>query len=93
MELFEVVITKKASSQLHSYADYIRYTLLNEDAAKNLIVDAHETVKKLTYVAASLPMCQHPMLKKYRYRIIHFKTHQYKIVYRIENNMVKVDAI
>lgn len=37
MDSFDVVISPKALSQLNHYIDYVHYTLLNDQAAYNII--------------------------------------------------------
>ena len=64
MDLFNVIISPKALSQLNSYIDYLQYTLLNDQAASNVWQDALETRARLAEVAGSLKLCAHPLLKK-----------------------------
>lgn len=93
MDLFEVIISPKALSQLNDYIDYLKYTLLNDQAACNLWQDALETRDHLSKVAGSLKFCDHPRLKKCGYHIIHFMRHRYLMLYRIEGTTAYVDAI
>ncbi len=93
MDLFDVIISPKALSQLNDYIDYLRYTLLNEQAAYNVWQDALQTRNQLSKVADSLKFCTSPQLKKNGYRIIHFMRHRYLMLYRIEGTTVYVDAI
>ncbi|MDE7311720.1 MAG: type II toxin-antitoxin system RelE/ParE family toxin [Eubacterium sp.] len=93
MDLFEVIISSKALSQLNSYIDYLQYTLLNDQAAYNLWQDALATRDQLSKIAASLKLCSHSELKKNGYRAINFLRHRYLMLYRIEGQYVYVDAI
>lgn len=93
MDLFDVIITPKALSQLNSYIDYLQYTLLNDQAAQNVWQDAMDTQEHLRMVAKSLKLCTHSQLKKYEYRIIYFLRHRYLMLYRIEGSTVYVDGI
>lgn len=93
MDLFNVIISPKALSQLNSYIDYLQYTLLNEQAAYNVWQDALETRKQLSKVAQSLKFCSHPLLKKEGYRVIHFMRHRYLMLYRVEGETVYIDAV
>lgn len=93
MDSFDVIITPKALSQLNSYIDYLQYTLLNDQAARNVWQDAIETRDHLSKVAGSLKTCANPQLRKNGYRIINFLRHRYLMLYRIENQTVYVDAI
>lgn len=93
MDSFNVIISPKALFQLNSYIDYLQYTLLNDQAARNVWQDALETRKRLSEAAGSLDFCTHPLLKKNGYHIIHFLRHRYLMLYRIEGRTVYVDAI
>ena len=93
MDLFNIVISPKALSQLNNYIDYLQYTLLNEQAANNVWQDALETRGRLSKVANSLKFCAHPQLKKNGYRAISFIRHRYLMLYRIEGSTAYVDAI
>ena len=93
MVLYDVVMTKKAESQLQEYVDYIVYTLLNDDAAKSVLADARETREALSKVASSLRYCDHPELRKREIRSIFFRKHQYVMLYRIEGTTVFVEAV
>ena len=93
MDSFNVIISPKALSQLNSYIDYLQYTLLNDQAARNVWLDALETKDRLSKAAGSLKFCNHPQLQKDGYRIINFMRHRYLMLYRIENTTVYVDAV
>ncbi len=55
--------------------------------------DAEGTKLRLSRVAGSLKLCEAPKLRDLGYRTIHFKQHNYFMLYRIENNIVYVDSI
>lgn len=93
MDSFDVIISPKALSQLNDYIDYLKYTLLYDQAAYNVWQDALETREQLSRVAGSLKFCTHPQLKKNGYRAIHFMRHRYLMFYRIEGATVYVDSI
>ncbi len=93
MDLFDVIISPKALSQLNDYIDYLQYTLLNDQAAYDIWQDALETRNHLSKVAGSLKFCTHHQLKKHGYHIIHFMRHRYLMLYRIDGTTAYVDAI
>ncbi len=93
MDLFDVIISPKALSQLNDYIDYLQYTLLNDQAAYDIWQDALETRNHLSKVAGSLKFCTQPQLKKHGYHIIHFMRHRYLMLYRIDGTTAYVDAI
>ena len=93
MDLFDVIISPKALTQLNDYIDYLQYTLLNDQAAYDIWQDALETRNHLSKVAGNLKFCTHPQLKKHGYHIIHFMRHRYLMLYRIDGTTAYVDAI
>lgn len=93
MNSFDVIISPKALSQLNSYIDYLQYTLLNDQAARNVWQDAMETCDQLSKAAEDLKLCSYPLLKKNEYCVIHFMRHRYLMLYRTEGSTIYVDAI
>ena len=93
MDLYKIIIAPEAMEQLNEYVSYIKYELLNESAARGVYDDATETGSELTKVAGSLQYCRSPLLRKYGYRVILFRHHQYLMVYRIEGKIAYVDGI
>ena len=59
----------------------------NKQAAKNVLDDFEDTIKKLKYVASSLNVCDNPRLQSLGYRRINFQQHRYFMLYRIENDI------
>ncbi len=82
-----------AEYQLKQILLYIQYKLRNPIAARNVRRDAKETKRKLTYLAESIKLCDEPELAKRGYRIIFFKKHNYFMLYRVDGNIVYIDAI
>lgn len=93
MDLYEIIISPKALSQLDSYIDYILNTLLNPEAAVSLWQDALETQELLSKCAGSLQACRHPKLMSLGYRSILFTKHRYIMLYRIEGQTAYIDGI
>ncbi len=93
MDLFNVVFAPRADKQLEEYVTYIQYVLLNEGAARRVYNDALETLGQLAKVASALRYCEHPTLKRHGYRLIHFRRHQYVMLYRVEGKTAYVDAV
>lgn len=50
------------------------------------------TIERLSYMASGLKL-RDPRLRDLGYRTIHFKRHNYFMLYRIQDDMVYVDAI
>lgn len=93
MDSYKVVISERAESQLSDYIEYIYFTLLNDQAARSVYQDAVETWERLSNMAGSLKYCSHPVLRKKRIQVIPFKRHQYVMLYRVEGEIVYVEAI
>lgn len=93
MDLYNVIITPKALSQLDSYIAYLLETLLNEQAARSVWQDAMDTRKELETAAGSLRYCSNRKLRALGYHLIQFRRHRYVMIYRIDRNIVYVDGI
>ena len=90
---YKIIITHSAQNQLDAAIHYILNVLQNEQAALSVMEDAEKTGHRLSYAAGSLKLCDDPELRALGYRMIHFKNHNYFMLYRIEDNTVYVDAI
>ncbi|MCC8101517.1 MAG: type II toxin-antitoxin system RelE/ParE family toxin [Clostridiales bacterium] len=66
---------------------------MNPTAAENVYDDAIETGAKLSAVAGSLKLSENKRLRRYGYRTINFRRHQYVMVYRIVGQTAYVDGI
>jgi len=93
MDLYDVIITPRAWKQLDDYIAYVQFTLLNEQAAKAIWLDAIETADKLKEVAGSLKFCTNSSLSELGYRPILFRHHNYVMLYRVEAQTAYVEAI
>lgn len=93
MDLYNVVLSPTARSQLNRYVDYIQFTLLNEEAADAVLLDALETIDALEVSAGSLAFCNHPVLKSLGYRKILFRKHDYVMIYDIEGTTARIKGI
>ena len=84
---------KSAEDDLDRFVSYLLFVKKNEQAAQNLLNDFEATKISLSNVAGSLKLCDNPKLKELVYRRIHFLSHRYFILYRIENDTVFIDSI
>ena len=80
---YKVVLTKLAEEQLTSCFYHIFYEYINESAAKSFLDDAESTLNRLSNIADGLPICEDDYLKKFEYRIIHFKKYRYKMIHQL----------
>lgn len=90
---FEVIFSEQAEQNLDRIINYCLYKLKNTQAAMNILSDAEDTLKRLSNVADSLKLCENTRLHDLGYRKIHFKRHNYFMLYRIEGNKAYVDAV
>jgi len=90
---FKVVLTSRAQLDFKNITHYLRYELKNEQATINVTNDMEHTIERLSYMASGLKLCDNPRLRDLGYRTIHFKRHNYFMLYRIQDDIVFVDAI
>ena len=80
-------ITAEAEEDLNQFVQYLLFAKKNKQAAKNVLDDFEDTIKKLKNVASSLKVCDNPRLQSFGYRRINFQQHRYFMLYRIENDI------
>lgn len=90
---YKIVVTAEAEEDLNQFIQYLLFAKKNKQAARNVLDDFEDTVKRLKYVASSLKICDNPHLQSFGYRRINFQQHRYFMLYRIENDVVYVDDI
>lgn len=90
---YEVILTIPAKAQLDHIIEYVLSKYENTQAALGIMDDAEETKYRLSHVAGGLKLCEDPRLHSLGYRTIHFKRHRYFMLYRIQDDVVFVDAI
>ena len=60
---YKVVVTAEAEEDLNQFIQYLLFAKKNKQAAKNVLDDFEDTIKKLKYVASSLNVCDNPRLQ------------------------------
>ena len=90
---YRVVIVPPAKQQLEQYIQYTKEELKNVTAARSIRDDARETKSRLSTLAESLAFCPDPVLAAAGYRKIMFKKHSFFMVYRVEGELVVVEAM
>lgn len=90
---YTVKLTKDAKRQLDNIVYYIYFILMNPFAADSFLNDYTETLRRLSRVADGLAFCEDEELCKLNLRIIHFKTHSYKLLYHTKGSVAIIDAI
>lgn len=90
---FKVVLTSQAQLDFKNITHYLLYELKSEQATISVTDDMENTIKRLSYMASRLKLCDDPRLRDLGYRTIHFKRHNYFMLYRIQDDVVYIDAI
>ncbi len=90
---YEVIITTDAEESLDRFIRYLLYEKQNSQAASSVLNDFEATVRTLSKVAESLKLCDNPRLNALGYRKIHFLSHRYFLLYRVEGNLAIVDNV
>lgn len=90
---YKVVLTSQAQLDFRNITHYLLYELKSEQATISVTDDMERTIERLSYMASGLKLCDDPRLRDLGYRTIHFKRHNYFMLYRIEGGVVYVDAI
>ena len=72
---YKIVVTAEAEEDLNQFIQYLLFAKKNKQAAKNVLDDFENTIKKLKYVASSLKVCDNPRLQSLGYRRINFQQH------------------
>ena len=87
--VYKVVLTSDAEEDLDQFIRYLLYEKKSKQAAEDFEV----TKQSLSRAAGSLKLCDNPKLKAQGYRRIHFLSHRYFMLYRIEDDLAIVDNI
>lgn len=83
---YKIVLDPDVKIQFMNIHNYLLYELERQQAAINVINDSDDTVSRLSHVAGSLKLCDDRILRAKGYRTIHFKRHQYLMVYTIDQS-------
>lgn len=90
---YKIVVTSDAEADLDEFIRYLLYEKKNIQAASNVLEDFEATKESLSHVAGALKLCDNPKLSALGYRKIHFLTHRYFMLYRLEGQVAVIDAI
>lgn len=90
---FNVEMSDMAIEQYDKFLAYIYHTLLNPQAAANLMQDFDETIGILEKQADIFGYCKSERLKALGFHKIHFQKHRYLFVYRIKQDNVVVEGM
>lgn len=90
---YRVIVTDDVFEDLDDILYYLLFVLKNEQAAQDVLDDFELTKKRLSHMAGSLKLCENSKLREKGYRRLGFKRHSYFLLYRIEENLVIIDAI
>ena len=90
---YKVVLTSQAKAQFRKIIDYLLDELESQQAATNVADDFDDTIARLSQIAGSLKLCDDKGLRSKGYRTIHFKKHQYLMVYTLDGDVAYVEGI
>ncbi len=90
---YKVVLTSRAQLDFKNIIHYLLYDLRSKQATISVTDDMAHTIERLSYMASKFKLCDDSRLRDLGYRTIHFKRHNYFMLYRIQDSIVYVDAI
>ena len=90
---YRVVVVPEAKEQFKDYLAYIVNHLMNVEAALAVADDYDETIAALENNAGSIKICDEPELARRKLRKIHFRRHNYIMLYRIKDDIAEVVKI
>ncbi len=91
--VYEVIFSAEAQEHSRKILHYLIYELQSDQAASSVADDMEETTARLSTVAGSLKLCDHPRLRALGYRTIHFRRHKYFMLYKIAGSEAHVLGI
>ena len=91
--IYKVVITSDAEEDLDRFIRYLLFVKQNPQAATDVLNDFEKTKERLSHIAGSMKLCGNPHLNALGYRKMHFQTHRYFMLYRIDDDVAFVDNI
>lgn len=93
MKKYKAVITKQAQTDLRSKLAYIRNRLKNPQAVQSVYNDYKLTRNNLEEVADTIREPDSVELKKRDLKRINFRTHNYFMLFRIQEDRVEITNI
>lgn len=90
MKQYQVKVTPEAKEQLRDILAYIKKKLKNPQGAKNFREDYKATVAELKTVAGNLAYCENQYLAAKKLKKIHFRSHDYVILFRTNDGIAEV---
>lgn len=91
--VYEIVVTSDAEADLEQFIRYLIYDKKNDQAARSLLKDFEETTKVLARIATALRYCDNPKLRALGYKRMHFLSHKYFMMFRIDEDKVIIDNV
>ena len=90
---YEVVVTGQAEAQLDNMINHVLFRFNNREAAINILDDVQKTYEKLEYAVSAIQLCEDPYLESKGYRKIVLESHNYVLLYQIQDDTVSVNGI
>lgn len=90
---YKVMVTERAETHLDNIVNHILFRFNNREAAINLLDDIQKTYERLEYAAGAIQLCDDPYLASKGYRKIALESHNYVMLYQIQDETVSVNGI
>ena len=90
---FNVEISELAEEQYDNILDYLANVKKNPQAVNGVIDDFDYAVEQLAKAADTFGYCQDERLKTMEFHKLHFKSHRYLVVYRINGDRVIIEGM
>ena len=94
--VYKVEFTEYGANTRDDATEYLLYKVGgtgNPQAAKKFMDELDDTLDRLEAMAESFAYCENPKLYVNKIRKLHFRHMAYKVFYRVEGNIVFIDAI
>ena len=90
---FNVEISELAEEQYDNILDYLANVKKNLQAVNGVIDDFDYAVEQLENLADTFGYCQDERLRAMGFHKLHFKSHRYLFVYRINGDRVIIEGM
>ncbi len=90
MQQYLVKISFEAKDQIRNILEYLFFVFKSKQAYDAVKKDFFETVDRLSYTAGVIPESDNEKLRKRRLKIIHFKSHGYIMLFRVDANIATI---
>ena len=90
MKSYRVIVSLEAKQQMRAYVQYIKSHFRNDKAVRSLRDDYKSTLDALKTSAGSIPFSPRAKLAESGLKLIHFRNHQFTMIFRVEEQTAEV---